>query len=259
MKPLPKTKLKKSIKYSEAYKIGNHILACADAKDSELIKRIIGKAKIHAVIVDPPYSIKVVESKIGFSKIKVPKKILNDDIASEADYAKFTNDWLKAILPHLASKNSFYIFNADPMIFALREGMRQAGVKFSQLLIWLKSQSVIGRKDYLPGHELVAFGWYGSHIFYKAKDKSLIFCPKPHVSPLHPTQKPVGLIRHLILNSTKIGDTVYDCFAGSGTIGIAAEQTKRLSIMIERDEQYCETIIKRMENAFGFKAKPIKI
>jgi len=143
------------------------------------------------------------------------------------------------------------------MLFALRDGMERAGVKFSQLLIWIKNHSVIGRKDYLPMHELIAYGWYGSHEFRKAKDKSLLFCPKPSKSPLHPTQKPVSLLRRLVLNSTSIGDTVIDCFSGSGSLGIAAEQTKRKSILIELDPEYCQTIIDRFAKVFGIKAKKI--
>lgn len=247
------------ISYGDAFRAGNHIIACGDARDSELIDHLVGKTKIKAAIVDPPYGVRAVESKIGFSQIKVPKKILNDDIATEAEYAQFTKNWLMPIFPHLATKNSFYIFNADPMIFALRQGMEEAGVKFSQLLVWIKNQAVIGRKDYLLQHELVAYGWYGRHAFRKSKDKSVLWYPRPNRSPLHPTQKPVGLIRRLILNSAEIGDTVYDCFAGSGTLAVAAEQTKRSSISIERDEAYCRTILDRLEKLFGLKPKRIKL
>lgn len=257
MKNLQTKKPRNLVKYKDIFRIGNHILACGDAKDEKFVDMVIGNTKINAVICDPPYGVEIVQSKAMFAKLKVPKEILNDGIVSEAEYTKFTEDWLLPILPHLNWKNTFYIFNADPMIFALREGMRQAGIKFSQLLIWIKNHSVIGRKDYNPQHELLAYGWYGRHAFKKSKDKSLLFYPKPNKSPLHPTQKPVGLIRRLVLNSTDIGDTIYDCFAGSGSLGIAAEQTKRKSILIERDEEYCQTIIDRFDKIFNIKAELI--
>lgn len=246
------------IKCGDIFRVGNHVVACGDARDQEFVNRVIGKAKIKAVIVDPPYGVKIVESKEGFSKIKKAKKVWNDDITSESEYVQFTKDWITPIIPHLATKNAFYIFNSDFMIFALREGMQRAGVKFSQLLVWLKNNAVIGRKDYLPQFELIAYGWYGTHEFRKAKDKSILWFPKPSKSPFHPTTKPVGLIRRLILNSTEIGDTVYDCCAGSGTVAIAAEQVKRSSIVIERDEEYCQTILTRMEQLFGLKSQHIK-
>ncbi len=251
------TKQKNSINYGDIFRIGNHLLACGDARDQELVDRLVGSLKIKAAIVDCPYGVQFVENKAGFSKLKVPKKILNDDIDSEPEYAKFTEEWLKPIIPHLERKNSFYIFNADTMLFALREGMKRAGVKFSQLLIWVKSQPVIGRRDYLPQHELVIYGWYGAHDFKKSKDKSLLFYPKPSKNPLHPTQKPVGLLRRLILNSTGVGDVVYDCFAGVSSLGIACEQTKRSSILIELDSDYCLASISRFQKLFGIKAERV--
>lgn len=241
----------------DIFRIGNHIVACGDARDAAFVDRVIGTTKIRAVIVDPPYGVKIVESKEGFSKIRKPKKIWNDDITSESEYVQFTKDWIAPVLSHLAAKNAFYIFNSDFMIFALREGMQRAGIHFSQLLLWLKNNVVIGRKDYLPQFELIAYGWYGKHEFRKAKDKSVLWFPKPAKSPLHPTMKPVGLVRRLILNSTAIGDAVYDGCAGSGTVAVAAEQIKRSSVLIERDEEYCQTILSRMEKSFGLKPRHI--
>ncbi len=239
------------------FRIGNHVLACADARDAAFIDRFVGTRKIKLVCCDVPYSVNYAEAKAGFAKIRVAKDILNDDLGSESEYSHFTQEWLAAIVPYLERKNAIYIFNSDKMLFALRDGMERAGIHFSQLLIWLKSNSVIGRKDYLPAHELIAYGWFGTHDFKKAKDKTLLYCPRPSRSPLHPTQKPVPLIRRLILNSTDIDDVVYDGFAGSGTSGIAAEQTKRSSILIERDEQYVATIIARFQKLFGLAAERI--
>jgi DNA modification methylase len=257
MKHSLKQKPKSSIKVGDIFRIGDHVLGCGDARDADFVSRVVGKAKIALILSDPPYGVAFVESKESFTNIKVQKKILNDGIVSESQYAQFTKDWLVPVVAHLASKNSVYIFNSDKMLFALREGMERSGIRFSQLLVWIKNHVVVGRKDYLPQHELVAYGWHGTHDFKKAKDKSILFYPKPSKSPLHPTQKPVGLLRRLVLNSSDIKSVVYDCFAGSGSTGIAAEQCKRKSILIERDEEYCQTIISRFEREFGLKAKKV--
>lgn len=254
---MPKNSTNK-IQCGDVFRVGNHIVGCGDARDNEFVTRVIGKTKIKAVIADPPYAVNLVGAKTGFSKLTVPKKILNDELTSESAYTQFTKDWIVPIIPHLAIKNSFYVFNSDLMIFALREGMERSGVHFSQLLLWLKNNAVIGRKDYLPQFELIAYGWHGKHAFRKSKDKSVLWYPRPSRSPWHPTTKPVGLIRRLILNSTDIGDTIYDSFCGSGTAAIAAEQTKRSSIVIERDEQYVQTILSRMEKLFGLKPERVK-
>ena len=249
--------MKKKINLGDIFQVGNHIVACGDARDATFVDRVIGDRSIAAVICDPPYGVNLIGSKAGFSNIKVAKKILNDDITSETEYAQFTKDWITPVVPHLVSKNSFYVFNSDLMIFALRQGMEQAGVHFSQLLVWIKNHAPIGRKDYLPQFELVGYGWHGKHAFKKAKDKSVLWYPKPNRSPLHPTMKPVGLIRRLILNATDMNAVIYDPFCGSGTAAVAAEQTKRSSVTIERDEDYVRTILDRMEKLFGLEAELI--
>jgi len=242
------------INYGDRFQIGDHILVNGDALDPKIVARAIGENKINAFISDIPYGVDYTASKKDFSKVKVDKDILNDGLVSESQYAKFVEDLIAPVVPHLKRKNSFYIFNSDKQIFALREGMEKTGVHFGQIIIWVKNQPVIGRKDYLPMHELIAFGWHGVHEFKKAKDKSVLFCPKPSKSALHPTQKPVSLMRRLILNSTSIGDVVYEPCAGSGTTGIACDQTKRKCVMIELDPEYCRTIIERFDK-LGVKAK----
>ena len=69
--------------------------------------------------------------------------------------------------------------------------------------------------------------------------------------------KPVGLLRRLILNSSKIGELVYDPFGGSGSTMIAAQDTKRRCAMIEMDAKYCRVIIDRFEKHTGVKALPL--
>jgi DNA modification methylase len=247
---MPKKKPEKSISkihYGDQFLLGEHKLLCADATDTATINKFIGDTVITQINSDCPYGILYTQSKAAFGNIRVNKEILNDDITSEKQYAKFTKAWLMPIIPHLAKKNSVYIFNSDKMIFALREGMEQAGVRFSQLLVWIKNQAVIGRKDFLPMHELIAYGWFGTHQFIRGKSKSVLYYPKPSRSQYHPTSKPIGLIRHLILNNTKIGDTVYDCFLGGGTALLACEQTKRKCLGVELDPDYCCTAIQRWE------------
>ena len=64
---------------------------------------------------------------------------------------------------------------------------------------------------------------------------------------LHPTQKPVALMEYLIKTYTNEGETVLDFTAGSGTTGVAALNTNRNAILIERDAEYCAIIKKRIE------------
>ncbi|MCE9585612.1 site-specific DNA-methyltransferase [Candidatus Nomurabacteria bacterium] len=251
------TQSQNSIKYGDTFRLGNHLLLCADSRNKDMVARLVANRKIKAVITDPPYGVNLTESKKALKPLLKDKTIANDHLQSDAEYEAFSRDWIEAIRPHLERKNAFYIFNCDKMIFALRNGMLAAGMKFTQLLIWVKTHAVIGRMDYAPQHELIAYGWYGTHEFLKSKDKSVIVHPRPNRSPWHPSTKPIGLIRQLVLNSTRIGDVVFDGFLGSGTTLLACEQTKRICIGVEMDTEYCQTIIDRWEKLTKLKVEKI--
>ena len=251
MKTSPETKLPRSIKAGDIIKLGDHVLICGDASKVDLTPY----DTINLILTDPPYGIDYAESKRGIGKIAKDKEIANDGFVTDIQYVEFTKGWLTPPLAQLSKKNSIYIFNCDKMIFALREACLQAGMKVAQLIIWVKDRAIIGRMDYLPQHELILYGWKGTHDFKRGKDKSVVFCPKPQKSKLHPTMKPVGLLRRLILNSTKVGDVVYDPFGGSGSTLIACEHTKRKCVMVEMDPEYCETIVARWLKLTGYGEK----
>jgi len=67
------------------------------------------------------------------------------------------------------------------------------------------------------------------------------------ISNFHPTQKPVALFEYLIRTYTNEGDTVLDNCSGSGTTGIAAFNTKRNAILIEKDEIYFNAAKERFD------------
>lgn len=246
-----------SVRKNDIFELGSHLLACGDALDSGIVARLIKDRKVALILTDMPYGVGYVENKSGFNQLSKSKIIANDHAQSDEQYRTFTRGWLELVKPYLAEKNSYYLFNSDKMLFAMREGLVDSGFKFAQLLIWIKNHAVLGRLNYLPQHELIAYGWYGKHAFQKSQDKSVLFYPKPNKSPLHPTMKPVGLLRNLILNSSKIDDWVYDPFSGSGSTLIACEQTKRNCLAIELDPEYCQIIIDRYEEVTGKKAQKI--
>jgi len=62
----------------------------------------------------------------------------------------------------------------------------------------------------------------------------------------HPTQKPVDLMKRLIM--CNVGELVLDPFAGSGSTAIACKELKRDCIAIEIDEVHCQTIKNRLQN-----------
>ena len=64
----------------------------------------------------------------------------------------------------------------------------------------------------------------------------------------HPTQKPVDLLRYLVLTYTNQGGVVLDNCSGSGTTAIACIREKRHFICFEKDETYWKKSVERVKN-----------
>ena len=77
------------------------------------------------------------------------------------------------------------------------------------------------------------------------KYKSNILKYRKDYTGLHPTQKPVLLIEDLIKTYSNEGDVVVDLTCGSGTTAVAAINTGRDYICIEKDEGYYEVAVNR--------------
>lgn len=64
---------------------------------------------------------------------------------------------------------------------------------------------------------------------------------------IHPTQKPLGLFEKILLDYSNENDLILDCFSGSGTTAVACYNTNRNFICIEKDKEYYEKSIKRLD------------
>lgn len=134
--------------------------------------------------------------------------------------------------------------------------LRDAGLSPRHILIWVKNRPSfsIGRLDYDYQHEPIVYGWNpgGPHHWHATDTRtSILPFDRPQASPDHPTTKPLALIAHLVLNSTRPGDVVCDPFSGSGTTLMVCEQEGRLARCLEIDPRYCDVIAARFERHTG--------
>ena len=65
----------------------------------------------------------------------------------------------------------------------------------------------------------------------------------------HAAQKPIRLLRRIILASTNKGDLILDPFLGTGTTAVAAKELERKSIGIEIDPEFVKIALKRINDA----------
>ena len=80
-------------------------------------------------------------------------------------------------------------------------------------------------------------GYPNANLFFKRPSK-----------PIHPTQKPVALMKYLIKTYTNENETVLDFTMGSGTTGVACVNTNRNFIGIELNEEYFNIAKSRIQN-----------
>jgi site-specific DNA-methyltransferase (adenine-specific) len=94
-------------------------------------------------------------------------------------------------------------------------------------------------------------GVVGEH-FYESLEgggrlaRSVLYFRSCHGSAVHPTQKPVELVRMLLEYSLRPGGVVLDPFMGSGTTLVAARELGRRAVGIEVDEGYCRSAVERL-------------
>jgi site-specific DNA-methyltransferase (adenine-specific) len=77
----------------------------------------------------------------------------------------------------------------------------------------------------------------------------LTFSSDTQNSSVHPTQKPVALMRYLVKTYTQPEQTVLDFTMGSGTTGVACQLDGRRFIGIEREPKYFDIACKRIDEA----------
>lgn len=93
------------------------------------------------------------------------------------------------------------------------------------IVVWAKTNKVMNHY-YMGQIEFILFFRKGGAKDINNQGTSN-FIQIPNIKDkLHPTQKPVDLMKIIVENSSNVGDVVMDCFMGSGTTGMACLETR---------------------------------
>jgi site-specific DNA-methyltransferase (adenine-specific) len=106
------------------------------------------------------------------------------------------------------------------------------------ILVWEKPLSIINKNRFSQNIEYIvriydygtALNKLDNNIYYNKVKKYSI------TDKIHPTQKPLSLIKEIVELSSKENDIVADFFGGSGTTAIACSELNRRFILIEKDK-----------------------
>lgn len=152
----------------------------------------------------------------------------------------------KILIPKLAKKLKIgahvYIFTGMGVVYTkLMELFGKSGFLMDDLpIIWDKMRSSVPTGDfhYMSCYEACLFGHNGAttRTLWKPIKNIIPVAAIAGQIRVHPLQRPDELLRIMIENSTSIGQTVLDCFAGSGSTLKAARDLQRKAIGFELDE-----------------------
>jgi len=117
--------------------------------------------------------------------------------------------------------------------------------KPKSVLAWVKNNWSMGDLKHEHGRMWEACCFYAkeNHDFIKRIPDVLNEARTGN--ELHPTEKPVGLIKQIL--EANVGETILDPFMGSGTTLRATKDLNRKAIGIELEEKYCEIAVKRLQ------------
>lgn len=253
----------------DVWKLGEHRVICGDATDINAYGLLLGNDRADMCISDPPYNVKINGHVSGLGRTKhrefvmgsgelSPKKnelfltsaLMNQERYSQPGAVNFTFiDWRHVNELITAGKGVY----GDPI----------------NLCVWVKDNGGMGSL-YRSQHELVVVfknsggshqnnvqlgrtGRYRTNVWNYAGVNSFRKNRMEELA-MHPTVKPVPLIMDAIMDVSKRGNIVLDCFLGSGTTLIAAHKTGRRAYGIELDPVYVDTSIRRWQDYTGMEA-----
>jgi site-specific DNA-methyltransferase (adenine-specific) len=209
----------------------------------EILKSMSNKSVDH-IITDPPYSERVHVGARGGNEAKKTihqaNSLIDFKFISEADFLKFCDEALRITKRWIVlTCNYLYIAKAEEM-----------GLPVVRFGIWVKPNASPQFTGDRPGT-----GWEGVAILHNEGKKKwnngghhAVWIHNTETG-LHPTQKPLGLVKQWVEQFTDPGETILDPFMGSGTTGTAALEMGRKFIGIELDSKYYKIAEKRIQAA----------
>lgn len=228
---------------------------------------------IDMIFADPPYNL----SNNGFTchagkRVSVNKGDWDKSNGIGNDF-EFHKLWLDACKRVLKPEGSIWISGTYHSIYACGFALQTLGYHILNDISWFKPNAApnLSCRFFTASHETIIWArkdkkakhtfnyklmknssWNDDFIKKPGKQMRSVWAittPKPSEKKFgkHPTQKPQELLKRIILASTNKEDLILDPFSGSGTTGIISYLYGRNYIGIEKESEYLDLSINRIE------------
>lgn len=242
-----------------------HRIICGDSTNRETFANLIGDKKINLVLQDPPFNIKIDGFVSGNGSVKHPDFAMATGEMTDGEYTEFLSKNFALCSEYSTDNAMIFNFIDWRNIMPMLTACKQHFARYINLCVWVKNKAGMGT-PYRSQHELctvflnknvkvpdhIQLGKYGrnrSNVWHYYGCNS--YGPHRKDLKMHPTVKSFEMLSDIILDVTSIGDTVLDCFLGSGSTLVAAQRHKRICYGIEYEPKYVDTCLKRFYETFG--------
>ncbi len=228
------------------------------------------------IFADPPYHL----SNGGFTcyagkAVSVNKGKWDTSLGVDKDF-DFNMNWIAACRRVLKPSGTIWISGTYHSIYSCGFALQKNGYRILNDIIWYKSYAPpnLSCRYFTASHETLLWAikepnakhtfnydlmregnWGNDFLKIPGKQMRSVWsigmlrnyektCGK------HPTQKPLELLRRVLLASTQENDLILDPFTGSSTTGIMALQLKRRFVGIDIEKEYLDLSIRRFEELF---------
>lgn len=234
--------------------------------------RSLPSNSIDMVFADPPYNLQL------SGEIFHPGGALVDAVSDDWDkfdtfaaYDRFTRAWLKEARRVLKDEGTIWVIGSYHNIFRVGAAVQDLGYWILNDIMWRKSNPMPNFRGtrFTNAHETLIWASKGEKAKYTFNYRSMKTLNdelqmrsdwefptvggserlKKDGIKLHPTQKPEALLYRVLLACTKPGDVVLDPFFGTGTTGAVAKRLGRRWIGIDREGDYIQAALERIEAA----------
>ena len=233
---------------------------------------------VDAIFADPPYNLQLDGNLHRPDQSRVDAVDDHwDQFATFEAYDAFTRAWLLAARRVLKPEGTIWVIGSYHNIFRVGTVLQDLGFWILNDIVWRKTNPMPnfrGRR-FTNAHETMiwasgdqnAKGYTFNYDAMKmANDEVQMrsdwlfpICnggerlKDENGRKVHPTQKPEALLHRVIMSSTKPGDVILDPFFGSGTTGAVAKRLGRNFVGIDREDDYINAAIERIDAV-----KPVK-
>ncbi len=211
--------------------LGEHRLLCGDATSMGDVARLMAGERSPLMPTDPPYLVNYRGGNHPQSWSNSPSvKDKHWDDYREGDGSAFFAAFLRVALGHALTGNpAVYQFHASARQALVEAAWLECGLLVHQQLIWVKARPVLTHSHYLWQHEPCFYGWpkgkqptkrppTTARTVWTTTDAWDTSQPveEDGATGLHPTQKPVALIRRMVEYHTNPRDIRLRALRGVG-------------------------------------------